>query len=185
MNKHPDADVMINFASLRSAYDATLEAMQFPQVSAFFLSQRNRFVLFLNCILMPLASHCWIVFISQVIPYDCEKTNDNPLYIYIGTFFGVVFPIQWDLAGAGGAAPWAGASNSKVRLITYCKRWMCFVAIHLSLLLNHNQSSEDGMTFILHKLSTTKNCSPNRSGQRPSWRDIRPGLGASDWRKHS
>ena len=33
MNKHPDADVMINFASLRSAYDATLEAMQFPQVS--------------------------------------------------------------------------------------------------------------------------------------------------------
>jgi len=32
MNKHPDADVMINFASLRSAYDATLEAMQFPQV---------------------------------------------------------------------------------------------------------------------------------------------------------
>ena len=35
MNKHPDADVMINFASLRSAYDATLEAMQFPQVSTF------------------------------------------------------------------------------------------------------------------------------------------------------
>jgi len=34
MNKHPDADVMINFASLRSAYDATLEAMQFPQVSS-------------------------------------------------------------------------------------------------------------------------------------------------------
>lgn len=33
MNKHPDADVMINFASLRSAYDATLEAMQFPQVT--------------------------------------------------------------------------------------------------------------------------------------------------------
>ncbi|XP_015769297.1 PREDICTED: ATP-citrate synthase-like [Acropora digitifera] len=32
MNKHPDADVMINFASLRSAYDATLEAMEFPQI---------------------------------------------------------------------------------------------------------------------------------------------------------
>lgn len=32
MNKHPDADVLINFASLRSAYDATLEAMQFPQI---------------------------------------------------------------------------------------------------------------------------------------------------------
>ena len=33
MNKHPDADVMVNFASLRSAYDATLGALQFPQVS--------------------------------------------------------------------------------------------------------------------------------------------------------
>lgn len=33
MSKHPEADVMINFASLRSAYDATMEAMQFPQVS--------------------------------------------------------------------------------------------------------------------------------------------------------
>lgn len=32
MNKHPDADCMINFASLRSAYDATLEAMQFTQI---------------------------------------------------------------------------------------------------------------------------------------------------------
>lgn len=32
MNKHPDADVMINFASLRSAYDATVEAMTYPQV---------------------------------------------------------------------------------------------------------------------------------------------------------
>lgn len=44
MNKHPDADCMINFASLRSAYDATLEAMKFPQVSALFLSKRNRFL---------------------------------------------------------------------------------------------------------------------------------------------
>lgn len=32
MNKHPDVDVMINFASLRSAYDATLETLQFPQI---------------------------------------------------------------------------------------------------------------------------------------------------------
>lgn len=32
MNKHPEADVMINFASLRSAYDATMEALTFPQV---------------------------------------------------------------------------------------------------------------------------------------------------------
>ena len=44
MNKHPDADCMINFASLRSAYDATLEAMQFTQVSAFFLFKRNKFL---------------------------------------------------------------------------------------------------------------------------------------------
>ncbi len=32
MKKHPDADVMVNFASLRSAYDSTLEAMQYPQI---------------------------------------------------------------------------------------------------------------------------------------------------------
>ena len=32
MRKHPDADVMVNFASLRSAYDSTIEAMNFPQI---------------------------------------------------------------------------------------------------------------------------------------------------------
>lgn len=32
MNKHKDADVMVNFASLRSAYDSTIETMNFPQV---------------------------------------------------------------------------------------------------------------------------------------------------------
>ncbi|KAA0201678.1 hypothetical protein HAZT_HAZT005084, partial [Hyalella azteca] len=32
MKKHPEADVLINFASLRSAYDATLETLQYPQV---------------------------------------------------------------------------------------------------------------------------------------------------------
>ena len=32
MKKHPDADVLINFASLRSAYDSTLETLQFPQI---------------------------------------------------------------------------------------------------------------------------------------------------------
>ena len=30
--RHPDADVLVNFASLRSAYEATMEAMQYPQV---------------------------------------------------------------------------------------------------------------------------------------------------------
>ena len=32
MNKHKTADVMINFASLRSAYDSTIETLNFPQV---------------------------------------------------------------------------------------------------------------------------------------------------------
>lgn len=32
MNKHPDADVMINFASLRSAYEATLDSLKYPQI---------------------------------------------------------------------------------------------------------------------------------------------------------
>ena len=30
--KHPGVDVLISFASLRSAFDSTMEAMQFPQV---------------------------------------------------------------------------------------------------------------------------------------------------------
>ncbi|XP_071108684.1 ATP-citrate synthase-like [Haliotis cracherodii] len=32
MKKHPDADVLINFASLRSAYESTVETMNFPQI---------------------------------------------------------------------------------------------------------------------------------------------------------
>lgn len=32
MKKHPDVDVLINFASLRSAFDSTIETMQYPQV---------------------------------------------------------------------------------------------------------------------------------------------------------
>ncbi|GAB6025154.1 hypothetical protein CHUAL_010577 [Chamberlinius hualienensis] len=32
MKKHPEADVMVNFASLRSAYESTVETMQFPQI---------------------------------------------------------------------------------------------------------------------------------------------------------
>lgn len=32
--KHKNADVIVNFASLRSAYESTLEAMQYPQVRA-------------------------------------------------------------------------------------------------------------------------------------------------------
>jgi succinyl-CoA synthetase alpha subunit len=32
MKKHPDADVLINFASLRSAYESTIETLQYPQI---------------------------------------------------------------------------------------------------------------------------------------------------------
>ena len=32
MKKHPEADVLVSFASLRSAYESTVEAMQYPQV---------------------------------------------------------------------------------------------------------------------------------------------------------
>lgn len=32
IKNHPDADVLVNFASLRSAYESTEEAMQFSQV---------------------------------------------------------------------------------------------------------------------------------------------------------
>ena len=30
--KHPDADQLVSFASLRSAYDSTLDALQYTQV---------------------------------------------------------------------------------------------------------------------------------------------------------
>lgn len=32
MTKHPDADVLISFASLRSAYQSTVETMDYPQI---------------------------------------------------------------------------------------------------------------------------------------------------------
>lgn len=32
MKKHPDAEVLINFASLRSAYESTMETLTYPQV---------------------------------------------------------------------------------------------------------------------------------------------------------
>ena len=32
MKKHPEVDVLINFASLRSAYESTLETLQYPQI---------------------------------------------------------------------------------------------------------------------------------------------------------
>lgn len=32
MTKHTDADVMVTFASLRSAYESAVETMQFPQI---------------------------------------------------------------------------------------------------------------------------------------------------------
>lgn len=37
MNKHKDADVLVNFASLRSAYESTIETMTYPQVNIFFM----------------------------------------------------------------------------------------------------------------------------------------------------
>jgi ATP citrate (pro-S)-lyase len=32
MKNHPDADVLINFASLRSAYESTIETLSYPQI---------------------------------------------------------------------------------------------------------------------------------------------------------
>lgn len=32
MQQHPEVDVMINFASFRSAYDSTLETLNYPQI---------------------------------------------------------------------------------------------------------------------------------------------------------
>ena len=38
ITKHPDADVLVSFASLRSAYESTMEAMQYKQVSVDYLA---------------------------------------------------------------------------------------------------------------------------------------------------
>jgi len=36
MKLYPDADVLLSFASLRSAYESTVEAMEYPQVFSYF-----------------------------------------------------------------------------------------------------------------------------------------------------
>ena len=41
VEKIPDASVLVNFASLRSAYDATVDALQFPQVRKDFSSGKE------------------------------------------------------------------------------------------------------------------------------------------------
>jgi ATP citrate (pro-S)-lyase len=35
VGKHPDADVVVNFASSRSAYSSTLELMNYPQIKVY------------------------------------------------------------------------------------------------------------------------------------------------------
>ena len=35
ISKHPDADVLVSFASLRSAYESTVEALSYPQVHVY------------------------------------------------------------------------------------------------------------------------------------------------------
>lgn len=41
MNKHKNADVLVNFASLRSAYESTIETLNYPQVSINLLKRGN------------------------------------------------------------------------------------------------------------------------------------------------
>jgi len=38
MSKHRNADVLVNFASLRSAYDSTIETLNYPQASFKYLN---------------------------------------------------------------------------------------------------------------------------------------------------
>lgn len=40
MKRHPDADVLINFASLRSAYESTIETLKYSQVKFNFLVEK-------------------------------------------------------------------------------------------------------------------------------------------------
>lgn len=52
INKHTGADVLINFASLRSAYDSTIETLKFPQVCLGFLYFVTRLLSFVCFILI-------------------------------------------------------------------------------------------------------------------------------------
>lgn len=48
MSKHQNADVLVNFASLRSAYDSTIETLNYPQVRM----KRAMILLFLHYLIL-------------------------------------------------------------------------------------------------------------------------------------
>lgn len=54
MKKHPQADVLINFASLRSAFESTMETMTYPQVkkqaNAIIKSQETCWRMYVNLV---------------------------------------------------------------------------------------------------------------------------------------
>lgn len=51
MKQHPAADVLVSFASLRSAYESTVEAMSYPQVSFLFAFCSCNVILHMNALL--------------------------------------------------------------------------------------------------------------------------------------
>ena len=55
VTKHPDVDVMVNFASLRSAYEATMDTLKYPQVYTYLCIYACHFSVHISNIFL---SHC-------------------------------------------------------------------------------------------------------------------------------
>lgn len=66
MKKHSDVDVLISFASLRSAFDSTMEAMQYPQVERHTVKYVSRIISIRHCINMRF-SQTWIAALLSLI----------------------------------------------------------------------------------------------------------------------
>lgn len=68
MSKHRNADVLVNFASLRSAYDSTIETLNYPQVSSSFYFKM--FILFCKGVILQIRT---IAIIAEGIPENMTR----------------------------------------------------------------------------------------------------------------
>lgn len=69
MKKHPEVDVLISFASLRSAYDSTMETLQFPQVGA------RRFWELMTCHLLAFLFFMFFLLLLFLLLYLLDLQN--------------------------------------------------------------------------------------------------------------
>ena len=70
--KHPEADVLVNFASLRSAYEATVDAMNHQQVSVLLL------YLLLFSLSLPLSSSALLSLLKAFLRISLRNSSKLP-----------------------------------------------------------------------------------------------------------